>query len=289
MVTANAVQSPDHDACRDYIFRTFQEYLGTGNVHLHSFSIDEYQGLANVIGIKRGRNPEKGIIIISAHYDTSNSREISHTDCSPGANDNGTGLAAMLEIARVLSGFETEYSVLFAAWDFEEQYTNWYPSGSNRWYTDHVKKRKKKKEKYIMREGQYTRDQVIANINFDMFGNPLDTLDGKPVLWACSGNLTHKRFVDEYVTAFDRFVPTIKAINKGRMINSDHYTFANRKVPSVENLESGYYRDPFYHTSSDNLENQENINFEFATSVARGGFAFLIEKAILVEIKLPVN
>jgi len=294
-VTVNKVQSPDHDACRDYIFRTFQNYLGIENVHLHSFSEGEYQGLANVIGIKRGTKPEKGIIIISAHYDSSNSRESTRTNCSPGANDNGTGLAAILEIARVLSGFETEYSVLFAAWDFEEQFTNWYPTGSNRWYTDYVKKGKKKKRKNIMREGQFTYEQIIANVNFDMFGKPLDTLNGKPVLWACSGNTIHKRFVDEYVLAFEHYVPAIKAINKGRLIYSDHYTFANRKIPSVENLESGYDRDPFYHTCSDNLENTENINFEFATDVAQGGFAFLIEKAKVVSInnakpiKIPIQ
>ncbi len=288
-VTANTMQSPDHDACRDYLFRTFQKYLGDENVYLHPFGEDDYQGLANVIGIKRGLKPEMGIMIIGAHYDSNNSKEEQYLNCSPGANDNGTGLAAMLEIVRVISGFETEYSILFAAWDFEEQYTNWYPSGSNRWYVDHVKRTKNKKRIKNMKEGQYKHDQIIANINFDMFGNPLDTLDGKPVLWAFSGNTMHKRFVDEYVSAFDRYVPSIKAINKGKMIYSDHYTFANRKIPSVANIESGYYNDPFYHTCSDNVGNTENIDVEFATNVARGGLAFLIEKAKGNTIMLPAN
>jgi hypothetical protein len=282
-VTATNKQSIDHDACRDYIFRALQKYVGSENVHLHTFDEGNYRGLANVIGMKRGQNPEKGLLIIGAHYDTSNSRDESKTNCSPGANDNGTGLAALLEIARVFSTLKTEYSVMFAAWDFEEQFTNWYPTGSNRWYTDHVEPDENSKRKNRKKKAMIPHGKIVANINFDMFGNPQDTIDGKPVLWACSGNSLHSRFVDDYVSTFDQYIQDIKVINNGKMSYSDHYTFAGRKIPSVENLESGYQHDPFYHTCSDNLENPDNVDFEFATHVTRGGLAFIIQKARLIS------
>ena len=46
-------QSDDHDACRDYIFRSFKQYLGNENVYLHHFEKKEFMGLANVIGVKK--------------------------------------------------------------------------------------------------------------------------------------------------------------------------------------------------------------------------------------------
>jgi hypothetical protein len=289
-VVEGSYQWADHDACRDYIYRSLIGYLGCANVYLHTFDQDNYRGLANVIGIKRGNNPQKGVIIVSAHYDTNNVREENRTDCSPGANDNGTGVAAVLEIARVLSTIDIDCSVLFAAWDFEEQFTNGYPTGSNRWYTDFVKKGKKKTEKKNT-DKKIDRDDIMANINFDMFGNPGNTIDGKPLLWACSANITHRKFIDDYVATFERYIPTIKTINKGMMTYSDHFTFGARKIPAVENLESDYDSDPLYHTCSDILENPDNIDIEFATWVTQGGFAFLLEKVLSSprpRVNLPI-
>jgi hypothetical protein len=274
-------QSPDHDACCDYIFRTFKKYLGEGNVYLHRFKIGENDGLTNVIAFKEGRSNSKRILVVSAHYDSNNNREPGNSDpeCSPGANDNGTGVAAILEIARVLSGVETENSILFAAWDLEEQFPFGFGGGSNCWFTDHIIKRNKMSSGDIKNGGKINIEKLIANINFDMFGHPNDTIDNKPVLWACSGNVIHSDFVNEYVSTFNRYVSEIAVKNQGKLTFSDHYTFAARKIPSVENLESDYKNDPFFHTCSDNLSNIENIDFNFATSVTRGGMAFLLVKS----------
>lgn len=295
-VKAAAVQSLDHDACRDYIFRSFQDNFGVDNVYLHKFDQDNEKGLANVIGYKEGASPWKGIVIISAHYDSNNNLEhnMRYSSPSPGANDNGTGLAAILEIARVLSGIETEQSILFAAWDAEEFFTDFKPTGSNRWLIEKVSRRTPTEWQTIGRGGKIMIKDIRLNINFDMFGNPLDSLEGKPLLWVCSGNSSHKSFLDDYVTAFNRFVPDISAMNYGKMIASDHYTFASRNIPSVENLESNYNSDPFYHTSFDNLQNTNNIDFNFATNVSRGGLAFTLEKSglclpSLVSLKIKAE
>jgi len=276
-------QSADHDACRDYIFRTFKKYLGDENVYLHHFELEGNEGLANVVAFKQGKSSSNEILILGAHYDSNNGREESDTEpkCSPGANDNGTGVAAILEIARVLSGVETEKSILFAAWDFEEQFTNGFPGGSNSWFIDHVVRKKSSNMNEIKKGGKIKIDQLIATVNFDMFGHPNDTIHGKLVLWACSGNVIHSGFVEEYVSTFSRYVPEIDVLNYGKMIYTDHYTFAARKIPSVENLESDYSTDPFYHTCSDNLVNIQNINFDFAVNVTRGGMAFTLVTPII--------
>jgi hypothetical protein len=77
----------------------------------------------NVLGLLPGSDPQRQneIVIIGAHYD--------HVGRDPdgtlynGANDNATGVAIMLEIARLWQSldFRPARSVLFAAWDAEEQ------------------------------------------------------------------------------------------------------------------------------------------------------------------------
>ncbi|HPS11640.1 MAG TPA: M28 family peptidase [Prolixibacteraceae bacterium] len=278
-------QSSDHDACRDYVFRKFQEYLGQGNVFLDEFCVDNSSGLANIIAFKKGRS--LSTIVISAHYDTNNSNEenVFVPLCAPGANDNGTGLAAVLEIARVLAGIETEYSVLFAVWDYEERFTDGFGSGSNYWFSNHVVRKKNQKALDYVSGEKLHLNQIAANLNFDMFGHPNDTLQGKLVLWACTGDVRHSGFVDEYISAINRYVPEIAVANFGKMAYSDHFTFAARKIPAIENLESNYDIDPFYHTCFDNFENPENVDFGFAASVTKGGLAFLLEKTGVVSGK----
>lgn len=284
-----AQQSADHNACRDYINNKFQLYFGTENVYLHEFQSNDFRGLTNVIGFKRGNNLNEGIWVISAHYDSNNSNEANPLSqiISPGANDNGTGIAAILELARILSKQETGASVLFAAWDLEEVFTNGKATGSNTWFNEHVSKKKLTDWQNLRKGGRISQDDLVANINFDMFGHPNDFIDGKPVLWACYATNSDITFVDNYVNTINKYIPDIKTQSFGKLIYSDHYTFSSRKIPSVENLESGYQHDPFYHTYADNLQNASNINMQFACNVARGGLAFLLEKILKADKNQP--
>lgn len=67
----------------------------------------------NVIGTLTGRGARGPAVLIGAHYDT--------VVDSPGADDNASGVAAVLECARVLSGLELRRPVIFAAFDAEEK------------------------------------------------------------------------------------------------------------------------------------------------------------------------
>ncbi len=66
----------------------------------------------NVIGT-RGRTGAGPVVVVSAHYD-------SVTDC-PSADDNATGVAGVLEVARVLSGANLGGTLIVACWDEEER------------------------------------------------------------------------------------------------------------------------------------------------------------------------
>jgi hypothetical protein len=75
----------------------------------------------NVIAEKRGvLFPDKKVVL-GAHYDTiALDRPQSAQDVAPGANDNASGVAALLEIARLLQDVDLDVTVVFALWGAEE-------------------------------------------------------------------------------------------------------------------------------------------------------------------------
>ncbi|MGB3532476.1 MAG: M28 family peptidase [Microcoleaceae cyanobacterium] len=66
----------------------------------------------NIWAEKKGNNPDAGSFLIAAHYDT--------VINSPGADDNGTGIAVILEIARLLKNIQTPLTFELAFFDQEE-------------------------------------------------------------------------------------------------------------------------------------------------------------------------
>ncbi|KNC47450.1 peptidase M28 [Thecamonas trahens ATCC 50062] len=76
----------------------------------------------NVIGTLPGRF-ETTSVVVGAHYDSRSKDLYSKTNPAPGADDNGSGTASMLELARVLatSGVNYDYTVRIGFWAGEEQ------------------------------------------------------------------------------------------------------------------------------------------------------------------------
>jgi uncharacterized protein len=120
----------------------------------------------NVLGVIPGRDPAYAdqVIILGAHYD--HLGETPDGTVWPGANDNASGVATMLEIARSWheQGYVPRTTVLFAAWDAEEVGL----LGSIH-YVQHPR---------------YPLDQTMAMIQLDMVGAGSDTLyiDGRNAL-----------------------------------------------------------------------------------------------------------
>lgn len=83
--------------------------------------------LHNIVAVKEGKSNKERIIIVNAHYDTisvSRDGKFHYEDWNtpaPGANDDASGVSALIEIARVISEFETEATVHFIAFAGEEQ------------------------------------------------------------------------------------------------------------------------------------------------------------------------
>lgn len=93
-------------ATRDLCAERFEAYGYT--VERHRYGLG-----TNVIGTRPGTVEPDALVLVSAHYD-------SVPDC-PGADDNGSGVAGVLEVARVLAQKAHARTLVVACWDEEER------------------------------------------------------------------------------------------------------------------------------------------------------------------------
>ena len=77
--------------------------------------------IVNVLAIKKGTKYPNRYIIMSGDIDSRISDPLNGVDDSPGANDNASGMAGVMEAARVLSKYDFESSIIFVGLSGEEQ------------------------------------------------------------------------------------------------------------------------------------------------------------------------
>ncbi|HSG91498.1 MAG TPA: M28 family peptidase [Pseudomonadales bacterium] len=83
--------------------------------------IPEPTEVVNVIAILRGQTEPNRFVMMSGDIDSRISDPLNATDDAPGANDNASGMAGVLEAARVLSQYRFRASIIFAGLSGEEQ------------------------------------------------------------------------------------------------------------------------------------------------------------------------
>ncbi|MGJ3646978.1 M20/M25/M40 family metallo-hydrolase [Sphingomonas sp. GlSt437] len=76
--------------------------------------------IVDVLGVQPGRDPNR-VIIIGAHIDSRGSDTLDVTKDAPGANDDGSGVAVVLEAARILSKQKFDATIVYAIFSGEEQ------------------------------------------------------------------------------------------------------------------------------------------------------------------------
>ena len=104
------------------------EFLRVGNgrllVQTDSFPVTnngvQYEQ-QNIIATLPGVGPHPGVIVLGAHYDSRTIDPFDAISFAPGANDNGSGVAVLLEVARILSSRTWNQTIVFVAFAAEEQ------------------------------------------------------------------------------------------------------------------------------------------------------------------------
>jgi len=187
-----------------------------GDVTVHMFvnALTEKRTSQNVIGTLEGIDPEQGIVYIGGHYDS--------VSAGPGANDDASGVAAMLEAARLLGtmGHRTKATLKFIAFGSEE-------TGLDGSYN------------YVDANWDEVSTKGIGMINLDMVGVG-DTLLLGNIGW--SGPELRDFTREKAETWGLTWAPFTASCN------SDHCYFEVAGVPIVFLHQSP---DPWYHTSED--------------------------------------
>lgn len=187
----------------------------------------------NPIGFKRGETLPEEWIIVGGHYDSRNSArcETSATPVpQPGANDNASGCAGVIELARVFAGMATERSILFMCFAGEEQGL----VGSQRYATS------------LVNAGLISR--VKHMINLDMIGYAIDDTLAARV----DTTPAQSAVLPVYAAAASSYAPELSLITSTMAgANSDHWPFISLGVPGAFTWENGASIYPHYHKSTD--------------------------------------
>ncbi|MGC9665838.1 M20/M25/M40 family metallo-hydrolase [Planosporangium sp. 12N6] len=118
-------------AARDWIHAQMREYAaasgGRMTVELQSFvqevspRIPAPTRITNVIATLRGDTAPNRVYVVSGHYDSRVTDVMNATSDAPGADDDASGVAVVMELARVMATRRTEATIMFVAVAGEEQ------------------------------------------------------------------------------------------------------------------------------------------------------------------------
>jgi hypothetical protein len=203
----------------------------------------------NIGGILRGRDPE--YVVIGAHYDHLGYGDIASStpwrrEVHCGADDNASGVAGVIEIARILASYgQPARSVVFLAFTAEELGA----LGSE----------------YYCKHAPYAIDSTVAMINLDVVGR---LEDGKLIVFGARSAEEFGELLSEAAQGHN-----IDIIGKEEIYGfSDQNPFYARGVPALHFF-TGAHDD--YHSPDDVWE---NINFDGLASVTSyiADFASLI-------------
>ena len=213
------------------------------------------QAAPNVIGIQRGTLYPDTYVVCGSHFD-SFSWEAMSGGAAPGADDNATGVAAVLESARIMTQYEFEYSIVYCAYGCEEM--GLYGS-----------------EAYASRCQEQGMD-IIGYFNNDMNGylNP-----GDQIHIDCIYPNSVEPIGTYYMNVGEVYYPELPIrhvnFNEG---DSDHTSFNNHGYMGIYPFEDYQNYSPYIHTPNDLIGNSVN-SFEMSRQYCQMNIACLAEIA----------
>lgn len=189
------------------------------------------------------------VIVVGAHYD-------SVMDC-PGANDNASGVAMLLETARLLQPLEISKTIEFVLFANEEPpYFKTNHMGSYQ-YAKQLADQNKKIDLMICLEtvGYFTNQK-----NSQQYPLPLTSIYGNQGNFlACISNLKYASRLKQFVRYF-RSVQSINVygLSLPKRVQgvewSDHMNFWNFNFPAIMLTDTAFYRYPYYHHNEDTYD-----------------------------------
>jgi hypothetical protein len=230
-------------SARDYLARTLRD-LGY-DVRLQEFPVGGLT-VANLEAVRPGTDPGSGILVVGAHYDTAPG--------TPGANDNASGVAVVLELARLLRGVSSPGEIRFVFFVNEElPFFGTEDMGSLR-YAREARERKDPIRAMISVEtvGYYSEEPGSQKYPFPLQVAYPNT--GNFIAFV--GNLGSRSLARRAVTVFRRNgrLPSEGGALPGSLPGigwSDQWAFWETGYPAIMVTDTALFRDPNYHRPGD--------------------------------------
>lgn len=208
----------------------------------------------NVVAVQPGATRPQDVYLVGAHYDSA--------AAGAGADDDASGTAAVLELARVLSQYQFDATLVFVAFDREEQGL----IGSQAYAASH------------------SSDHILGMLSLDMIAyNTVGTGQDTVRLYDVNGAGTIKADLAAAMTAYGGGLLTL---DSGTEWGSDHYWFERGGFDAALVSEYALRDNPYYHRAGDVVESANYLDYAYATKVTRGVLGYL---ATAAGLRSPSN
>lgn len=214
------------------------------------FSFSQYTS-RNIVATIPGRTAPEREIILCAHYDSYSSN--SAATLAPGADDNASGTAAVMEIARIMKNYTFDYTLKFICFSAEE-----FGMYGSRHYAQSAR----------------AAGEIIAGvINMDMIAYA----DVLPEDLEVIVNPNSDWLALQFISAANRYAPLLtNHVVNSSITGSDQSPFWDQGYSALLGIDDYPVRNPYYHTTLDLLH---TLNMDFATSVTKASLASAAELA----------
>ena len=247
-----------------------KEFVNAGYQVQSLYYDSEGNRVRNLIAEKEGIYPARPVLIIGAHYDT--------VPDTPGADDNASGVAGLLELARLLKDQPLKRTVRFVSFPHEEPpYFSTDLMGS-RQYAKTLKKSGEKVLGMICLEmlgfaGEKYAQHYPAPLmrwwgRYPEYGNYVGLV----------GNLRSLGFMSRVRKAMREAAKIgVESLTAPGFISpmylSDHSSFWKEGYPALMVTDTAFLRNPHYHSPSDG---PETLNYEFLARVVDALFTTIL-------------
>jgi hypothetical protein len=219
----------------------------------------------NVVAQRTGTTRPNDIYVISGHYDTYHAGDQLH---APGCDDDGSGTAATMMAARILSQYQFAGTIRFVAFSGEEQWM----VGS---------------QAYV-KACHDAGENIVADINLDMILHPgFDNQNPDPDYdLDIEGNPASLGLANYLAGKYAAYTPIAVQVHDDPNLVSDHWSFWNYGYQAVGLAENTDYEiwggsNDAYHQLTDVMSNPD-YDWDFARHAIRGGMAGLVDLAEVV-------
>lgn len=248
------------EAAGESLFAAFTA-LGLDDVRFEPFAFLSYSS-RNVVAELTGQTYPDDVFVICGHYDSTSPAATRQT-LAPGADDNASGTAAVLEAARILAAFPLDFTVRFIAFSAEE----WGLFGSRAYAT----------------AARQAGERILGVINMDMIAYANSLPEDLQIIV----NPASDWLADLYLDAAGNYGPVdaTKTVDAS-FVYSDHSPFWDMGYPALLAIEDNPLNNPYYHQVTDTLD---KLDVGFFTSAARASLGLLAELAQPIKEGYPAT